>query len=346
MSGKYLALDGCLRKLKRSSPRDSAPPEGQTQYAVRCTTDNRSSSGYVRVLGMPQTLPSGRCNSPLGPPAGLSGLPPVGVSVAVHQSGPRRLLGADSPHPAWPTFQGGAVLVGASRGMVSVYVDRALGDQAVVNATDLLADADRIVADNNAVFAIVGGPVSVLVCGLSGATDGSGGADHGGCDFMSGGAIEVCAAFGNSILVGALFEAELAECAMNGALCGSSTGEALSRWCAAEICQNAIASWATAPAWVAAGMPNWVDHTFQSDMHEPSVGCAMAFISWLRSQGFTLGTIAQRMVALGDDGTLAQLHAAVMGAPAYGTWQEFECAVAELPDGVSDDDPFFVLRSR
>ena len=295
---------------------------------------------------MPKTLPPGRCHSPLGPPPGLRGLPPDGAAAAGRQARRGRWLATSSPGPAWPTFQGEATSVGTSRSGVSVYVDLSLGDQAVENATDLLADADRVVADNNTVFGIVGDPVAVLICGLNGVTDGTGGADHGGCDFASGGAIEVCVAFGNSILVSALFEAELAECAMNGALCGSSTGEALSRWCAAEVCQNAIASWATAPAWVVAGMPNWVDQTFQSDMHEPSLGCAMAFMSWLRSQGFTLGTIAQRMVALGDECTLAQLHAALTGTTGVETWQKFASAVATLPAGVSSDDPFFVLSSR
>ena len=37
-----------------------------------------------------------------------------------------------------------------------------------------------------------------------------------GCDYVSGNAIEVCASFGNSARVSALFEAELSECSMGG----------------------------------------------------------------------------------------------------------------------------------
>ena len=71
------------------------------------------------------------------------------------------------------------------------------------------------------------------------------------CDYTNGAAIEVCAAFGQPMRVSALFEAELSECSMGGNLCGQSTGEALSRWCAASVSQNALADFATAPAWVA-----------------------------------------------------------------------------------------------
>ena len=39
---------------------------------------------------------------------------------------------------------------------------------------------------------------------LGGATDGTGGADHNGCDYTTGAAIEVCASFGHSARVSAL----------------------------------------------------------------------------------------------------------------------------------------------
>jgi hypothetical protein len=56
--------------------------------------------------------------------------------------------------------------------------------------------------------------VSVIVFALGGATDGTGGADHMSCDYIAGAAIEVCASFGISTWVSALFEAELSECSM------------------------------------------------------------------------------------------------------------------------------------
>jgi hypothetical protein len=68
-----------------------------------------------------------------------------------------------------------------------------------------------------------------------------------GCDYVTGAAIEVCASFGNSARVSALFEAELSECSMGGNLCGVSTGEALSRWCATVIGNSALSDFATAP---------------------------------------------------------------------------------------------------
>ncbi len=116
---------------------------------------------------------------------------------------------------------------------MTVYVDQALGDPGMQNAQSLLSSADSVVSQNNAIFGITGGSVSVIVYAMGGSTDGTGGADHGGCDFTVGNAIEVDAAFGSPNRIIGLFEAELSECAMNGSLCGFSTGEALSRWCAA-----------------------------------------------------------------------------------------------------------------
>ena len=156
--------------------------------------------------------------------------------------------------PQWPSFQGNATLIGTSpSGRVTVYVDASLGQQAQQNAQDLLNDADRVVTANDGIFGTTGGPVSAIVFALGGATDGTGGADHMGCDYTTGAAIEVDASYGNSARVSALFEAELSECSMNGNLCGLSTGEALSRWCAAVIGNNALADFATAPTWIQDG---------------------------------------------------------------------------------------------
>jgi hypothetical protein len=221
-----------------------------------------------------------------------------------------------------------------------VYVDPTLGQPALQNARDLVADADRVVNANDALFGTTGGPVSVIVFALNGATDGTGGADHGGCDYISGAAIEVCASFGNSARVSALFEAELSECSMNGNLCGESTGEALSRWCAAVIGKNALSDFATAPTWVQDGKPNFVDQTDDTDQSADSTGCGMAFISWLLSLGHDLGSIAQGMVSLGDSGTLADLYANLTGDSADHAWTKFLAAVNALPGGVTDDDPF------
>jgi hypothetical protein len=246
-----------------------------------------------------------------------------------------------STAPSWPSFTGTAQVVGTSpSGKVTVYVDPTLGQPGLQNAQDLVNDADRVVAANDAIFGTPGGPVGVLVFALGGVTDGTGGADHGGCDYVNGAAIEVCASFGNSARVSALFEAELSECSMGSNLCGVSTGEALSRWCAAVTGNNVLSDFATAPTWANDGMPDYVNQTAPTDQDADSTGCAMAFLSWLLSQGHSLGQIAQGMVALGDSGTLAQLYNNLNGSTAGDVFQQFLAAVQALPGGVNNDDPF------
>ena len=256
------------------------------------------------------------------------------TSVAARQT-------AAAGTPAWPSYQGTSQLVGTSpSGRVTVYVDPSLGQSALQNAQDLLKDADRVVTANDDIFGTTGGDVSVIVFALGGATDGTGGADHMACDYTSGNAIEVDASYGNSSRVSALFEAELSECSMKGNLCGESTGEALSRWCAAVVSNNALADFATAPQWAQDGMPNWVDQTENTDQDADSIGCGMAFLSWLMSTGHGLNKIAPAMVALGDSGTLAQLYANLTSDAASNAWSKFQAAVQALPNGVTSDDPF------
>ena len=256
---------------------------------------------------------------------------------------PRR---EDPSPPQWPSYAGTAQYVGTSpSGRVTVFVDPTLGQPAHQNAQDLVDDADRVVAANDAIFGTPGGPVSVIVFALGGVTDGTGGADHYGCNYEykipgGGAAIEVCASFGNSARVSALFEAELSECSMGGNLCGVSTGEALSRWCAAVIGNNALSDFKTAPTWAQDGMPDWVNQTDPSDQDADSTGCGMAFLSWLLSQGHTLNQIAPAMVSLGDTGTLAQLYANLSGDAAANAWPKFQTAVQGLQGGVTSDDPF------
>ncbi len=243
--------------------------------------------------------------------------------------------------PQWPSFQGQAQMVGTSpSGRVTVYVDQALGDQGLQNAQDLLNDADRVVNANDGIFGTTGGPVSVIVFALGGATDGTGGADHMGCDYTTGNAIEADASFGNSARVSALFEAELSECSMNGNLCGESTGEALSRWCAAFTSNNALADFATAPQWFNDNMPDFVNNTDPTDQNADSTGCGMAFISWLLSQGHSLSQIAPAMVNLGNGGTFAQLYGNLTGDDPANAWPNFQNAINSLPNGVTNDDPF------
>ena len=250
-----------------------------------------------------------------------------------------------STTPHWPTYKGKSQLVATSASHVTVYVDPSLGAPALQNAHDLLAAADSVVKQNNAFFGITGGAVDVILFALSGATDGTGGADHNGCDFTSGKEIEVDVSYGAPERIAALFEAELSECAMKGNLCGLSTGEALSRWCAAVVSNNALADFATAPIWAQDGMADWVDKTNQTDQDTDSTGCGMAFLSWLMSQGHTLEKIAPVMVTLGSTGTLAELYAKLTGDAATNAWKKFHAAITALAGGVTSDDPFNALAA-
>ena len=245
-----------------------------------------------------------------------------------------------NPAPQWPSYTGSSHYVGTSSStQVAVYVDPSLGDPALQNARDLVSDADRVVKANTTIFGTPSEAVDVIIFAVGGMTDGTGGADHNACDFTSGGAIEVCASFGNSARVSALFEAELSECSMGGNLCGVSTGEALSRWCAAVVGNNALADFATAPAWAKKGMPDFVNNTDGTDQNEVSTGCGMAFLSWLQKLGFSLNKIAPSMVKLGTAGTLAQLYAALTSSPQSDAWLKFSAAAKALPR-ITNDDPF------
>ena len=253
----------------------------------------------------------------------------------------KKLAAAGPTPPQWPSYTGTSQFVGTSpSGRVTVFVDPSLGTPGLQNAQDLVNDADRVVNANDALFASTGGPVSVIVFALGGQTDGSGGADHMGCDYTTGAAIEVCASFGNSARVSALFEAELSECSMGGNLCGVSTGEALSRWCAAQIGNNALSDFATAPVWAQDGMPDFVNQTDPTDQSVDSTGCGMAFISWLINLGQGLDKVAQALAALGGSGTFAQAYENLTSDSSKNAWPKFQAAIQALPNGVTSDDPF------
>jgi hypothetical protein len=253
---------------------------------------------------------------------------------------------SDGSTISWPSFTGTAQFVGTSpSGRVTIYVDPTLGDYGMQNARDLFADADRIVVANDHFFGTSSGSVNVIIFAMPDAngnpqTDGTGGADHAACDYVNGNNLEVDASFGNSPRVSALFEAELSECNMGGNLCGVSTGEALSRWCAAVVSGNALGDFASAPTWFNDGMPDFVNQTDPTDRNYDSTGCGMAFISWLLSQGYALSAIAQGLVALGASGTFAQLYGALTNDDPANAWPTFQPAVAGLAGGVTTDDPF------
>ena len=242
--------------------------------------------------------------------------------------------------PQWPSFKGTSQHVGTSPvARTAIYVDPSLGAPALQNAKELLADADRVASSNDAIFGTPGQPVNVIIFALDGRTDGTGGADHNSCDYTNGGDIEVCASYGNGARVSALFEAELSECSMGGNLCGQNTGEALSRWCAAAVSNNALADFATAPQWAQDGMPDFVSKMDNTDQNATSTGCGMAFLSWIQSLGFPLNKIAPAMVKLGTSSTFADVYAALISGPKSDAWPKFLAVAKALPK-IVNDDPF------
>jgi len=67
---------------------------------------------------------------------------------------------------------------------------------------------------------------------------------------------------------------------MGGNLCAVGTGEALSRWCASVIGNNALSDFASAPRCAQKGNPDYVNRTDPTDRNSVSTGCGIAFLSW------------------------------------------------------------------
>ena len=81
----------------------------------------------------------------------------------------------------YPATQVGTV------GNMTLFYDPALGAQGLALAQQFLNVANRPYQDMVSFFGINGGAVQVVIAPLSGNNDGSGGAYHYGCDFVSGG---------------------------------------------------------------------------------------------------------------------------------------------------------------
>ncbi len=215
---------------------------------------------------------------------------PTGVQL------PRRTPDAASAQLDYPATQVGVV------GNVTVSYDSSLGQQGLDLATQMLNSVAAPYADMETFFAISGSAVTILIAPLSGSNDGSGGAYHYGCDFNSGNVLYLDATFastGNPLnFETGLYVAELSECFMGaqnlGWGCGFSNGEGLSRYLAEiETPPGTLDAFATGPAWAQAGFPDWVSTTEQTDQNGVSTGCAVVYIYWLRSLGYTTAQITQ-----------------------------------------------------
>ena len=231
-------------------------------------------------------------------------------------------------------------------GNITVYYATSLGAPGQTLATAMLGRVLGPYYDMETWFGVSGGPTTVVVAPLSGSNDGSGGAFHYGCDFTSGGTLYLDATFAlaNATDVEeALYVAELSECFMGaqglGWGCGSSNGEGLSRFCAeVDTPFGAFPSWGiTGPSWVSAGYPDWVTTTEQTDRDYASTGCAVLYVYWMLSLGYTKEQVIQAGGA-----TLADNYQTLTGKTT--AYADLTAAVQAVT--VTSDNPFYPLTWR
>jgi hypothetical protein len=229
-------------------------------------------------------------------------------------------------------------------GKVTVAYDPLLGAQGLTLAQEFLNACAGPYNDMETFFGITGGAVEVVIVPLSGNNDGSGGAYHYGCDFASGGVLYLDATFANTTstplgLEIDLYIAELSECFMGpqnkGWGCGFSNGEGLSRFCA-ELYNPLPSIFVTGPTWAQAGFPDWVSQTRQYDRDDVATGCAIVYIYWMRSLGFTVTEIIQA-----GGTTLSANYQKLTGKTT--AYQNLKAALQGL--SVTSDNPFGAVTS-
>jgi|SRR5579863_577303 len=243
-----------------------------------------------------------------------------------------RVVTAGLDYPATP--------VGVT-GNVAVSYDAALGAPGLSIAQQLLTNAGKPYNDMQTLLSTTGGAVQVVIAPLSTTNDGSGGAYHYGCDFTSGNVLYLDACFAATVvdplsLQIALYVAELSECFMGaqnrGWNCGYSNGEGLSRFCAeAETSMQTLQQYYTGPSWAQAGFPDWVSKTEQTDGDAISTGCAIVYLYWMQSLGYTAAQLAGAGGA-----TLADNYKTLTGKST--AYQDLLAAVSNLT--VTTDNPF------
>lgn len=125
---------------------------------------------------------------------------------------------------------------------------------------------------------------------------------------------------------------EGAACARGCWGCGSSNGEGLSRYLAENSSPGVLPSWGVAgPSWANAGYPDWVTNTEGTDRNYVSTGCAVIYLYWMRSMGFTISQIVQAGGA-----TLADNYSRLTGKTT--AYIDLVAAVKGLP--ITTDNPF------
>jgi hypothetical protein len=244
----------------------------------------------------------------------------------------------------------GRTYIGTSQpgGWISVYYDSSLPKGAAELAQQILDRGDKTYTDSQAFFGVGGEPVNVLITALKGAIDGSSGGKHDGCDFISGGNLYCDAAIGNPDLTNGIVVAELTECFMGvqglGWYCDQSNGEALSRFLAQKLSggpNGPLAGFSTGPKWDEGGRLDWINATYPTDTHLPSIGCGMVYLYWMHSKGYSHQQITQAGCA--PTGNLASNYKALTGSD--NAWADFRTAVNQLRGPITSDDPWGVWGS-
>lgn len=310
--------------------------EFRTAGAAPDTSMKLRSDGATGVIPASDLVPTTKTgNRPPAPAAATSArefLHPTATRKerTADQIGAAAALGFDYP----------ATLVGVI-GNITVMYDSTLGTQGKTLATNLLNVAAAPYQQMQMDFGIKGGAITVIVAPLSGANDGSGGAYHYGCDFTTGGVLYLDATFANTTqnpldLEVALYIAELSEAFMGtqgkGWGCGSSNGEGLSRFLAENSPPGVMPTWGiTGPSWAAAVFPDWVTKTEATDRNYVSTGCAVVYLYWMRSLGFTISQITQAGGA-----TLADNYKTLTGKTT--AYNDLLAAVKGL--SITSDNPF------
>ena len=122
--------------------------------------------------------------------------------------------------------------------------------------------------------------------------------------------------------------------------CGASNGEGLSRVLANDIYRGVEpAGFISSNSWLNSPRANYVEHTYPSDTHYPSIGCSVLFLNWLR---FQLSRSWTEIVASGG-ATLAATYQNLFGKST--AWQDFLSIISvQFPVGknynLDTDNPF------
>ncbi len=168
------------------------------------------------------------------------------------------------------------------------------------------------------------------------------GASHSSCmgtDISIGGKSSPAVDFIRSLLVAEADEVFMANFG-RGWDCGASNGEGLSRVLANDIYQGVEpAGFISSNSWLNSPRANYVEHTYPSDTHYPSIGCSVLFLNWLR---FQLNRSWTDIVASGGP-TLAATYRNLTGKST--AWQDFQSVIsAHFPAGknysLKTDNPF------